>query len=284
MQAHVLSPVPIRPTPSRPAKRPTTLSELVDHTSDLPAMPTVALATHKESGRPGATAASVADLVASDPALTARVLRLANSAYYGNARQVAAVSDAIMLLGMKSVRNLCLLAGTYPWLKGGLPAYGLGPGALMTHSLATAVAAKAMAEHARIDADAAFTAGLLHDLGKVALSMWATRADDVVRSPEDERRTMGFDHGAVGGELARRWNLPFPLVGAIACHHTPTEGLEDAVHAGDAIAHLLTGEEPSTLDAGALDRLGLTNDVLSIQAESLKPEFGRHLKLLEGCA
>lgn len=270
--------------PIRPAKRPTNLSELVDLTPDLPALPTVALATHRETARPGATASSVAGLVGSDPALTARVLRLANSAFYGNARQVAAVSDAVMILGMKSVRNLCLLAGTYPWLSGPLPAYNLAPGALMSHSLATAVAAQAVAERSRLDSEAAFTAGLLHDLGKVALTMWATRSTDVVRSPADERRTMGFDHGAVGGELARRWNLPLPLVGAIACHHLPAEGLEDVTHVGDAVAHLLAGETLPETDSSSLSRLGLTPDDLPALAAAVRPEFERHLKLLEACA
>ena len=260
--------------------RPTTLGELIDKAPDLPALPTVALATHRETGRPGATAASVAALVATDPAMTARVLRLANSAFYGNARQISAVSDAVMLLGMRGVRNLCLLAGTYPWLKGGLPAYGLGPGALLSHSLATALGSRFVAEKA--DADAAFTAGLLHDLGKVALAPWL-RSTDVACSRDDERRALGFDHGQAGGEMARRWNLPLNLVGAIACHHLPCEGLEDAVHVGNVLGHLIEGGE-ARADAEALARVGLRPEELPTIAESLKEDFQRHKKLAEACA
>lgn len=284
---HLTPPLGGRPLasagPKRPAQRPNTLAGLVDSTPDLPALPSVALATHKETSRPGATAGSVATLVATDPALTARVLRLANSAYYGNARQVAAVSDAVVLLGMKSVRNLCLLAGTYPWLNGALPAYGFGTGELLDHSLATAIASRVVAEKAGLDADAAFTAGLLHDLGKVALAMWFTPADGPIRGRDDEIRVLGFDHEQTGGELARRWNLPLLLVAAIACHHLPCEGLEDGVHVGDVLAHGLVGQE-IPFDIEALARMRLKPDDLPALVETIRPDFERHKKLAEACA
>ena len=279
--------MPARPAtaaPARPKTPPDTLSGLVDLAPDLPALPTVALATHRETGKPGATAASVGALVATDPALTARVLRLANSAFYGVARQVSAVPDAVMVLGMKGVRNLCLLAGTYPWLQAGLPAYGFAPGALLSHSLAAALGARSIAERAGLDADAAFTAGLLHDLGKVALAMWFKPADGPIRSRDDEKRVLRFDHAQVGGELARRWNLPLPLVGAISCHHMPCEGLEDAVHLGDVLAHLVEGTEPPEADADALLRCKTTPEELITMAEELKPEYERLKKMTEACA
>lgn len=284
MQPSVLTSPQAMRRPVAPAKRPTTLVELVDKTPDLPALPTVALATHRETGKPDATASSVATLVATDPALTARVLRLANSAYYGNARQVAAVSDAILLLGMRGVRNLCLLAGTYPWLQGGLAAYRLAPGALLSHSLATAIGSRAVAERTSEDRDAAFTAGLLHDLGKVALAMWFKPADGVIGSRDDERRVLGFDHGQAGGELARRWNLPQSLVAAIACHHMPVGGLEDAVHMGNYLGYIIEGVEPPVVDEECLSRCSLTLEELPALAASLTPEYIRHKKLAEACA
>ena len=270
-------------TQARPAARPTTLAGLIDRTPELPTMPSVALATHKETSRSGASAASVAALVATDPALTARVLRLANSAYYGNVRGVAAVSDAVLLLGMKAVRNLCLLAGTYPWLKGGLPAYEFGPGDLLDHSLTAAVASRTVAEGAGFDGEVAFTAGLLHDLGKVALALWFTPLDGAIRGREDERRVLGFDHGATGGELARRWNLPQELVAAIACHHMPCGGLEDVVHLGDALAHALAGGKVPEIDPEALARLRLSPDALPGMLDALRPEVERQRRLAEGC-
>ena len=282
MQSRLLNPAARRPMAA--PKRPSTLAELIDHTPDLPALPTVALATHKETGKPNANAASVGALVATDPALTARVLRLANSPFYGNARQVSAVNDAVVLLGMKGVRNLCLLAGTYPWLQGALPAYGLAPGALLSHSLASAIGARAVAERTGLDPDSAFTAGLLHDLGKVALSIWLKPADGPIRSREDERRVLGFDHAQAGGELARRWNLPLDLVGAIACHHLPCEGLEDAVHLGDVLGYLIQGAEPPEADPEALARRGLAVEGFDALAEGLKPAFEGHKKLAEACA
>lgn len=277
MQPRLLSPV-------RAGKPPETLSALVDLAPDLPALPSIALATYRETGSPRATAQSVGALVSTDPALTARVLRLANSAYYGVARQVAAVPDAVMVLGMKGVRNLCLLAGTYPWLQSRLPAYDLAPGALLSHSLATAIGARAVAERSGQDTEVAFTAGLLHDLGKVALSMWFRPADGPIRTRADERRALGFDHAQVGGELARRWNLPLSLVAAISCHHEPCEGLEDATHLGDAIAQAIENGAPPKTDPGSLERCNLLLEDLATMAESLKPEFERLKSLTEACS
>ena len=125
---------------------------------------------------------------------------------------------------------------------------------------------------------------LLHDLGKVALAMWFKPADGPIRNREDEKRVLRFDHAQVGGELARRWNLPLPLVGAISCHHMPCEGLEDAVHLGDVLAHLIEGAEPPEVDGDALLRCKTTLEDLSTLAEALKPEHERLKKMTEACA
>ncbi|RYG22383.1 HDOD domain-containing protein, partial [bacterium] len=281
--SRLLSMNPAGRRPNAPVKPPTTVRELVDLTNDLPPLPSVALATHRETNKPTATAKSVSALVSSDPALTARILRLSNSAFYGGGGQISSVNGAVLMLGMQGVRNLCLLAGTYSWLQGGLPAYGLEPGALLTHSLAAAVACKAIAERTETDEEAAFTAGLLHDLGKVGLAMWIRAEHGSVESWRQERKAVGFDHAQVGGELVRRWNLPLPLVGAITCHHMPCQGLEDVLYVGDLIAHLMEGHEVDVEFPEALERCGVSPEELSALAEGLMPEFERFKGLAGAC-
>lgn len=269
--------------PVAPVKQPTTARELVDLTPDLPPLPTVALATHRETNKPTATAKSVSALVSSDPALTARLLRLSNSAFYGGGGQISSVNGAVLMLGLQGVRNLCLLAGTYSWLQGGLPAYGLAPGALLSHSLAAAVACKAIADRKELDSEAAFTAGLLHDLGKVSLGMWFRAEHGSVTNWRQERTAIGFDHAQIGGELVRRWNLPLPLVGAITCHHMPCQGLEDVVYVGDLIAHLIEGREIEIEYPEALERCGIQKEELPELAQAIAPEFERYKGLAGAC-
>lgn len=265
-------------------KTPATVGELIDLTPDLPPIPAVAMATQREVARPGSSARTVAALIHTDPALTARVLSMANSAYYGNARRISSVADAVNLLGMNGVQRLCLCAGSYPWLQGGLPAYGLKPGELLSHSLATAIGAKAAAEHKGLNGETAFTAGLLHDIGKVGLAAWIQPEDFPVTDWRQERRAAGFDHAQVAGELARRWNLPQELVEAISCHHMPGKDLEDAIYLGNLLARLMTGIEAEPDDLGPLERSNVNMELLSSMAQELMPEYRKHRTLAEACS
>lgn len=274
----------LSPPTAPSAGRPVNLMDIVQATADLPALPAVALATHKETGRAEASAASVAALVARDPALAGRVLKLANSAYYGVTRRVGAVQDAVVVLGMRGVRNLCLLAGTYPWLQRGLPAYALAPGTLWTHSLAVGLAAQTLATRLRQDSEAAFTAGLLHDLGKVTLSSWLKNLDKPVLSCEAERARIGVDHAMVGGAMLRHWNLPEEVAVAVERHHYPNGGLSDILHVADVIGYLLNETEPPMGNGDALKRLGLEPDNIKTLVHELAPEHERQKSLMESCA
>src|SRR5688572_8317235 len=150
-----------------------TLEEVVENTADLPSLPAATLAVMRESQQATATAHSVGRYLAQDQALTARVLRLANSAFYGMQRRVASADEAVVVLGMRAVRNLSMIASTYHWMDKPMKGYGLEPHEFWEHSLSTGVAAQLIAMHVHPkEADVAFTCGLLHDLGKVALSAW----------------------------------------------------------------------------------------------------------------
>src|SRR5262249_891788 len=123
-----------------------TIDDIVRKTPDLPSAPTVALAAMKHAGDPDATASSLSKILAQDQSLVLRVLRLANSAFYGARREIHTMPEAVVLLGMRTVRHLCLLASSYPWLSKALPGYGLGPKEMWIHSLSVGVGARVVAE------------------------------------------------------------------------------------------------------------------------------------------
>ena len=210
-----------------------TIDDIVRKTPDLPSAPTVALAAMRHAADPDATAASLAKILSQDQSLVVRVLRLANSAFYGARREIHTMTEAIVLLGMRTVRHLCLLASSYPWLSKSLPGYGLGAREMWIHSLSVGVGSQVVAERSgAADPDVVFTAGILHDLGKTALSVWLENKVSAMAKLAEvhdttfdviEKKVLGFDHQDVGAHMAEAWNLPRPLVQAIKSHHRPLE-------------------------------------------------------------
>lgn len=225
-----------------------TLQDIVEKTPDLPTIPAAALAVMRETESATGTATTVAHHLGQDQALTARVLRLSNSAYYGLQRQVMDLQEAVVVLGMRSVRNLAMVAATYPWLSRPLKGYGLGPKEMWTHAFGVAVGAQLVAKRARLqEVDTMFTAGLVHNMGKVALSIWlenkipamlALAVRDNLTFDQVERKLLGYDHAEVGAFMAEQWNLPKQLIQAIRYHHEPDQcpdknPIVDCVHIGD---------------------------------------------------
>jgi putative nucleotidyltransferase with HDIG domain len=225
-----------------------TLEDIVSKTTDLPTIPAAALAVIRETDSPTATARGVAMHIGQDQALAARVLRLANSAYYGLQRQIMDHHEAVVILGMRCIRNLAMVAATYPWMTRPLKGYSLGPKEMWTHSFGVAIASQMIAKRTgAVNEEAAFTAGLLHNLGKVALSIWlenklqammALAVRDDLTFDEVERKILGYDHADVGAYLGEKWNLPPPLVETMRYHHNPEaceprSALVDCVHIGD---------------------------------------------------
>lgn len=226
---------------------PITIEEIVKRTPDLPSLPAAAMKVMREAESSTSNAASIAQILAQDQSLSARVLRLANSAYYGLTRKVTNLQESVVVLGMRCVRNLCMVAATYPWMSRKLDGYCLGPRELWTHSFGTALGAQLFAKLSKkCGEDQAFTAGLLHDIGKVALSVWLENRTSLVAQYAEqagvgfdvaERKILGFDHCQVGEHLGKNWNLPDEIVDAIRWHHDPN-GMEnpspivDCVHLG----------------------------------------------------
>jgi putative nucleotidyltransferase with HDIG domain len=277
-----------------------TLEAVVSRHQDLPTMLLTALEVVREASLDSATTQTVGDRLARDVALTARVLRLANSPYYGLARKVVQPQEAVRVLGMRAIRNLCLVASTYAWMSSTLPGYSDDPKSLWQHSFATAIAAKVLAEGTGVvSADEAFSAGLLHHIGRIALgSMQEGKAarpviglGDEMPFDEFERRELGFDHAEAGFALARAWNLPNVLGEAIRYHHRPSVPeqpvpLADVVHVADALCRMLglglcTEGLRYELDEAAVSRLSISAEDFSAYCLKTLGEYEREELLFD---
>jgi len=226
------------------------LEALVRRVRDLPALPAAVVRVMHLADDPKAGTADVARALASDQALAARVLKLANSAFYGSTRRISTVSESVISLGMRTTRNLVMATSCQEMLEQDIAGYALPRGALWRHSLACASAAQALAQRACYRAtEEAFVAGLLHDIGKVILSTYLQdqfvhvlrRAlEGGLTFAEAEREVLGFDHAEAGARLLERWNLPSSLVLAVRWHHAPFDSpspslLPCLVHVADAV-------------------------------------------------
>ena len=188
----------------------------------------------------------LANKIERDPNLTANMLRLANSAYFGHMRAITSVKDIIVRLGLETVKLLAITSASVGLMKSPQEAYNLEPGSLWYHSHATAVLASVICQFAKIgDAGAIYTAALLHDIGKVLLNKPLQVAISNIKiKPEKkfsslvelEYNLLQTDHAKIGEALLEKWGLSEQISQPVGDHHSP-EKLE-AVDIGSKIVYL----------------------------------------------
>ncbi|NLJ73336.1 MAG: HDOD domain-containing protein [Syntrophomonadaceae bacterium] len=226
------------------------LEQIVAAVDDLPALPHVVVQVMELTEDPDSTAQDINDVLSQDQAMTARVLKLANSAFYGFPRRIATVTDAIVLLGFKTIKSIVMAASVSDILAREMEGYALEPGELWQHSQSVAMAARHIARKVKYyQLDLAYTAGLLHDIGKVILNNAMKESyhkvinvvmEQNIPFLDAEVEILGFNHTEVGARVAEKWNLPQDLVEAINFHHTPENATENKdltalVHIADAV-------------------------------------------------
>ncbi len=238
----------------------------------------------------------VIDLVKCDSLLTARILRVVNSAAMGLVHPIGSVDHAVSYLGERMVVGIAVAECTSEFFGKPLEGYEGESGQLWRHELFTAIASRAVARHARapLPADLAFTAGLLHDIGKAILSEFLRGTSlelvaDIVRGGTadylaGEQERVGLDHAEVGFELARHWKLPDALTQVIRHHHHPetaAPGLRPlvyAVHLGDILAMMGghgTGSDSMKyhLHQGYAEHFTISKDDLALLLLECSDEF-----------
>jgi putative nucleotidyltransferase with HDIG domain len=228
-----------------------TIDDVMRQLHDLPSLPAVVMELLNSIDQEDVDISVLAKKVSHDQALTAKTLRLANSSLYGLQVKVTTITQAITFLGFQTTRNLITAAAVTGCFPGGDCA-GFDDKAFWRHSIATAACARVLARRLRFNQDYAFTAGLLHDIGRLVLSagfpeqyakvLAACRANDRYLL-DAEREVLGVDHVEAGVALAGHWNFSDTMRLAIAHHHDPEAPgagfLATIVHVANAVAHAL---------------------------------------------
>lgn len=260
------------------------IQQIVTKKNSLPSVPKVYFELLKVLQNPACSTQQIGDVVATDPGLTARVLQMVNSAFFGYAVEVSSASEAVMRLGVGTIRSLALTAHLFTVFEA-VESENWSVEDVWCHSVRVGQWAQRIAELEGQDshwAEQAFTAGVLHDVGKlILLDNLSTQYLELVtharkqRQPlsELEQEVLGATHADVGAYLLDLWGLPAPLVEAVALHHEPgrTGALAfaplTAVHVADALEKAAHGpQDPQAspaLDSLYLDQLSLGSKISS---------------------
>jgi HD-like signal output (HDOD) protein len=223
--------------------------------------------------------AEIAAIIERDPAMTLKVLQLVNSAYFGAARHVSTVQQAVGRLGLELLKALTLSVHAFDTLKGP-PCKGFSIDALQQHSFLTARLAKQLLSDPALSAEA-FATAVLHDVGQLVLAVGATeRFEQVLADQRASQRPLyeievehlGATHGEVGAYLLGSWGLPLNMVETVAYHHVPSnastacERVLAAVHVADALVDEgvykgASAERDQKLDLAFIERMGLSAEL-----------------------
>lgn len=266
------------------------LRAVVGGIDNLPSAPRTYAALTEAMSDPDVPVSVLARIVERDTAITAKVLQLVNSAFYGLPRRTSQVAEAIPYIGLRQLKSLVLSLETLQgFAAGGHDAVVLVE-RFQRNGLRIGGAARAILRGTGLEADA-FTAGLMHDVGRLALA--TRRSEDWSRIVKEHREAgvslreaefliLGVTHAEVGAALLGMWGLPTPVVEAVGCHHAPAEvspnsfDLPGSLHVAEALVHGLTGGDDPYADidvayletCGMADRLDGWRDAVAAQLET----------------
>ncbi|MCL1892874.1 MAG: HDOD domain-containing protein [Holophagaceae bacterium] len=265
----------------------TNVNKLVEDLGKLPPIPHIATQVLKLTSDPDCSLNELQQVIASDQALAAQILKIANSAMFGSMRAIRTLPQAILTLGLNSVKNTVIASISKDlYMKSSMGFYKM---IAWEHSLVSALAGSALAKIFRFhDRDEVFLGGLLHDLGKSVLDLkFPAEYEKVIKSFYNgettnalqlESEVFGFDHAMVGEALLLHWNLPKEITQCVRYHHNPSSADADCVTLAGfvALGNLFALEmgkgikTPRKFDeakAEALKCAGISEDALASQTD-----------------
>lgn len=257
-----------------------TMRNLVGQLDRLPSVPATYWELTRAFSDPDVATASIAKIVQQDPAMCVKILQLVNSAYFGLAQRMTSITQAVNYLGLELLKGLVLTSQIFSAMERSSPVPDFSIQRLQSYAIIVARLAKQVVRDPK-RSDEAFTAGLVHDVGKIimALGMPEPFSETIQVALESrrpahvvEKELLGFTHADVGAYLLGTWGLPLPIVEAVAYHHSPAlaaTGAGDvliAVHVADALADEAAVPDGAALadgriDIAALDALGLAGEL-----------------------
>ncbi len=288
------------------------IKSILGRINNLPTPPIVFAQVNKVLNDPDTSAYQIGAILSEDPALSAKILKMTNSAFYGLSRTVTSVKQAIVILGLDAVKSLVLSASVFDTFARHYKIDRAYLDLFWRHSLQVAFMARIISRTKNfpslLEAEESFSAGLLHDIGrlvifahlpeefaKISASAGNNHGAHLARIEEE---ILGFDHAAVGGLLCIKWNLPQGLGEAISNHHqpenTPDNMTTHIIHVADYLAW------KASMDADTVDdndiklpekcglsweKLNLTEEKEKNLIETLRTEYGKaetFLKMAQG--
>lgn len=264
------------------------LNLILDDVKSFPSMPAAALKLLALLKDDDASSAQIEQVLRYEPGLTANILKLTNSAYFGLPTQVGSIRQAILLLGWKKLIQIVLTSCISAIIDKPVQGYDLPAGDLWRHSIAVSVATETLIKLLKLSVpDDVFTAALLHDVGKMVLGRYVET--EIIHMDEEamrglsfeqvERSMFGIDHAEIGAKILRRWSFPTTMINIVRWHHEPDNAPKpdvaiDVVHTADVLclmAGIGMGREglqyqPSEM---ASKRLGLTQKHIEIVASQM---------------
>lgn len=221
---------------------------IINKVKRLPTLPAVANKVTRLIKDPTCTAIKVSEVIDKDQSLTTRVLRLVNSAFYSLYTEVTNVRHAVALLGFKTISQMVISISVFDVFKGGQGKEFNREG-FWKHSIGCAVVSQMIAQRAHYPkADDCFTAGLMHDIGKVVLDQYLheemTKVIQLIQEKEiyfadAEKEIMELNHADIGGQVMKNWNIPLPITVAVKHHHQPLNERKGSAFSQDLIVDII---------------------------------------------
>jgi putative nucleotidyltransferase with HDIG domain len=272
---------------------------IMTQVKSFPGMPATAARLMPLLQNPDSSAGKIEDVLKYDPGLTANILKLTNSAYFGLPSRVSSVRQAIMLLGWKRLLQLVMTMCMSALMKKPVPGYDLPRGELWRHSVAVSVAADLLVRSLRIsNADEVFTAALLHDIGKLVLGDYVQEDLEKIEGmvakgisfEVAEYIVLGTNHATIGARILQNWSLPQELVNAVSWHHDPDTCdkyclLSDVVHVANIVGRRVgfgKGRDGQALEPSleVAERLGVNQSHIDALADQTLQEVGKLADIL----
>jgi putative nucleotidyltransferase with HDIG domain len=257
-------------------------SRIIQSIKDLPPMPQAVIKIQHLILDLNSDTAQVAGIIESDQAIAAKVLKMANSAFYGMSGKISSIHQASLLLGYRTLGEIVTMAAAADILTGKMPGYGYDSQELWQHWLSVAFTAKMIAAMKHKDLlHEAHTAGLIHDVGKIILDRHVLENKDQISAYmaqgektflDAEGYFFGFDHAEIASEICQTWKIPEKTSLAIKCHHQPSisngDELSYILHVADNISTMggIGYDDDDALyelEKGAMDFIKLTQEEVS---------------------
>ena len=269
------------------------LRKIIAGIDDLPTLPRTVLKITELINNPNSSAKDLAKIITDDQVLTARLLKLVNSSFYGFPQRISTVTNAIVLLGFDAIRSLLLTTSAFDLFAGRNIKLKQDQEKFWDHSLGCAVGAKVIGNYLRHDKiEELFVSGLLHDIGKIVEMQYlpeefakvasAINKENILMKTAEEE-VLGYSHAEIGRLLADKWNLPVKLEQVIAHHHEPAAAgsfvLEASiVHLADILCRALDmghggDNKIPPLDKSAWEFLKIKTGSIEAIMETMQNEY-----------